>query len=93
MNINYRKPFKWLILLTLLVLVGLSCRYWWRIKKLRHQLAVKRAKVQLLRAQNAYLQDAIEHLGSDVDAQELEARKKWGLIKPGERFYQVQNQN
>lgn len=63
--------------------------YFRRIKALRQELLNEIAKVHSLQLQNALLDEAIKGLEQGSELKELEARKKWGLIKPGEKYYQV----
>ena len=62
------------------------------------QLLQKREQVHELEQQNRELRQEIDRLGKRVDklqrdpvAQELEIRKKLGLVKPGETVYVLQD--
>jgi cell division protein FtsB len=64
------------------------------------ELVEKRSEVQRLKKQNkdiedevARLQKRVEKLSTDPAAQELEIRKRNGLLKPGETVYLLQDKS
>jgi cell division protein FtsB len=63
-------------------------------------LSQRRDEVLRLERENAHLREEIDrldkrvdHLNRDPAAQELEIRKRYGLVKPGETVYLLQNKS
>jgi cell division protein FtsB len=58
---------------------------YWRLRRERNDLG---KRVEALRRQDADLDRRIEQLGSDAALERL-AREEYGMIRPGERVYEV----
>jgi cell division protein FtsB len=84
------------------IVVGLALLVTWHVIYGKHGLSVwqqKRAQdhalqreIRNLQQENTQMRQQIEHLKSDPDAIEREARKKLHYTKPGEVIYTLPNQ-
>lgn len=89
---------RWIALLLILLLLGLQSRLW-SVHGGMHEVEALRASVKKQADENTKLQQRNQALAADVadlkhgdQAIEARARTDLGLIKPGETFYQVDNQ-
>lgn len=86
---------RWILLLLLLLCIALQVKLW-SGQGGRADLRRLQARVEQQKAENALLLQRNEALAADVDdlktgtdAIEEKARGELGMIKPGETFYQV----
>ncbi len=90
---------RYVALILLILLIALQVRLWsgqgglhdvWR---LRERVEEQKAENAKLKARNDTLAAEIEDLKHGDEAIEERARAEIGLLKPGETFYQVVDQN
>lgn len=90
---------KWLLSLLILLLLLLQFRLWFsdssllEIWKLQQQISEQNAENTQLKERNAALQAEVKDLKQGMQAIEERARSELGLIKKGETFYQVIDDN
>lgn len=89
---------RWIVLVLLLLLIGLQLKLWSAHGGM-HEVDGLRAAIKKQSDENTRLQQRNQSLAADVEdlkhgdkAIEARARTELGLIKPGEVFYQVDNQ-
>lgn len=89
---------RWIALVLILLLLGLQSRLWSAHGGV-HEVEALRVSIKKQAGENARLQQRNQALAADVadlkhgdQAVEARARTGLGLIKPGETFYQVDNQ-
>jgi cell division protein FtsB len=86
---------KWLLSVLILLLVLLQYRLWFsdssllEVWKLQQQIEEQRVENSQLRERNAALEAEVKDLKQGMQAIEERARSELGLIKKGETFYQV----
>ena len=79
----------------ILILVLLQCRFWvgadsyLKVRKLKKTLAEQQAELIVLENRNQQLIAKIENLKQYPAAIEEQARYELGMIKQGEKYYQV----
>jgi cell division protein FtsB len=82
-------------LILLVLLIALEVKLWagqggmaevWRLEK---SVAEQQRENEALKARNDALAAEVEDLKSGTEAIEERARSELGLVKPGEKFYQV----
>ena len=90
--------YRWVALVLLLLLVGLQLKLWSAHGGM-HEVDALRASIKKQADENTRLQQRNQALAVDVadlkhgdQALEARARTELGLIKPGETFYQIDNQ-
>ena len=82
-------------LVLIVVLILLQFKLWLgeggytEVKRLETRVEAQRQQNDQLFQRNAELQAEVEDLRERLDAVEERARNELGLIKPGEKFYQV----
>jgi cell division protein FtsB len=85
----------WWILVVLILVLGLVLVYsnhgLRRLGRLEREIQTLKQTNQELREENRRLTRRLELLKKDPKAIEDEARKKLGLIRPGEKIYQLEN--
>lgn len=90
---------RYVALILLILLIALQVRLWtghgglhetWRLRERVEEQKVENAK---LKARNDTLAAEVEDLKHGDEAIEERARAELGLLKPGETFYQVVDQN
>lgn len=86
---------RWIILVLLILCIALQIKLW-SGQGGRADVQHLRARVELQKAENAKLKQRNDALAADVedlktgtDAIEERARGELGMVKPGETFYQV----
>ena len=87
---------RWLTISLILVLILLQVRLWSEyrdVDQLRNQVEEQAEFNRQLAERNAALAAEVESLRSGVEAIEERARNELGLVKPGEVFYQVVEEN
>lgn len=86
---------RYLALILLIVIIALQVKLWfgqggmgevWRLEK---TVADQKEKNEALRARNEALAAEVANLKDRDEAIEERARSELGLVKPGEKFYQV----
>ena len=89
---------RWIALVLVLLLIGLQLKLWSAHGGV-HEVDALRVAIKKQTDENARLQQRNQALAADVSdlkhgdqAIEARARTELGLIKPGETFYQVDNQ-
>lgn len=86
-------------LLLLLILGGLQYRLWlgengWRtVKSMEQELAAQQQENDQLRERNRLLEAEVSELKQGVEGIEDRARSELGMIKPGEKFYFIVDDN
>lgn len=86
---------RWLQLGLVCLLVVLQYRLWlgdngWRdLHRLDAEIAAQQAEIDRQQRRNAVLEARVEDLKSGLDAVEELARNNLGLIRPGETFYVI----
>ncbi len=86
---------RYVALILLIILIALQVKLWtghggYRdVQRLEKSVAEQKAENEKLRARNEALQAEVEDLKQGDEAIEERARSELGLIKPGEKFYQV----
>jgi cell division protein FtsB len=86
---------KWLISVLIVLLVLLQYRLWFGdgslpdVWQLQQQIEQQKAENEKLRERNAALEAEVKDLKQGMSAIEERARSELGLIKKGETFYQV----
>jgi len=89
---------RWLLIVLLILLLGLQTRLWVGEGSLAHkaeldkQLEDQRRVNLQLRDRNAFIAKEVESLKTNLDSIEAKARKDLGMIKGGEVFYLVTDQ-
>ena len=90
---------RWLLIILVLLLLGLQVRLWVGECSLAHQaeldgqLALQKAENERLRLRNEIIARDVESLKTNLDAIEEKARKDLGMIKQGEVFYLVTDED
>ena len=90
---------RWLLIILVLLLLGLQVRLWVGEGSLAHQaeldrqLALQKAENERLRLRNEIIARDVESLKTNLDAIEEKARKDLGMIKQGEVFYLVTDED
>jgi len=89
---------RWLLIVLLILLLGLQTRLWVGEGSLAHKTELdkqlenqQRVNLQL-RERNAFIAKEVESLKTNLDSIEAKARKDLGMIKDGEVFYLVTDQ-
>ncbi|KRO92291.1 MAG: septum formation initiator family protein [Proteobacteria bacterium] len=89
---------RWLLIVLLILLLGLQTRLWVGEGSLAHKAELdnqledqRRVNIQL-RERNAFIAKEVESLKTNLDSIEAKARKDLGMIKGGEVFYLVTDQ-
>ena len=86
---------RWLIVLLVVLLVMLQVRLWSpdggvpEVVRLHRQVSAQQTQNGNLKERNEALEADVKDLKSGLDAVEERARSELGMIKDGERFYQV----
>jgi cell division protein FtsB len=86
-------------LFLLLILAGLQYRLWvgdngWRtVKSMKQELAEQAEENNRLRERNRLLEAEVTELKQGVEGIEDRARGELGMIKPGEKFYFIVDDN
>jgi cell division protein FtsB len=86
---------RWLLLILLVLCVALQIKLWAGqggradVDRLRERVELQEAENARLKQRNDALAADVEDLKSGTDAIEERARGELGMIKPGEIFYQV----
>jgi cell division protein FtsB len=84
-----------LIVVLLLLLLLLQYRLWVgegslaEVHALQQDIATQKAELERLRQRNAALQAEVSDLKQGLDAVEERARSELGMIRDGEIFYQI----
>jgi cell division protein FtsB len=84
---------RWILTLLLLLLAGLQYRLWvgqgsWeQIVSLQRQIEQQQSLNQQLQNRNMVLENEVRDLKKGLGSVEARARSELGLIKPGETFY------
>lgn len=87
---------RWLTVVLIVVLLLLQVRLWHEyreVQQLRLQVEQQADFNRELAERNAALAAEVENLRSGIEAIEERARNELGLVKPGEQFYQVVEEN
>ena len=90
---------RYVALILLILLIALQVRLWtgqgglYEVWRLRERVEQQKAENAKLKARNDTLAAEVEDLKHGDEAIEERARAEIGLLKPGETFYQVDNQN
>ena len=90
---------RWLLILLLVLLLGLQTRLWVGEGSLAHkaeldkQLDSQEDVNQQLRERNEFIAKEVGSLKENLDSIEAKARKDLGMIKVGEVFYLVTDQD
>jgi cell division protein FtsB len=90
---------RYVALILLILLIALQVRLWTgqgglhEVWRLRDQVAAQKGENTKLKARNETLSAEVEDLKHGDEAIEERARSELGLLKPGETFYQVVDQN
>ena len=87
---------RWLTITLIVILLLLQIRLWREyseVGSLRAQVAEQAEFNRQLAERNAELAAEVESLRAGMDAIEERARSELGLVKPGEEFYQVVEEN
>jgi cell division protein FtsB len=89
---------RWLLIVLLILLLGLQTRLWVGEGSLAHKAELdkqledqQRVNLQL-RDRNAFIAKEVKSLKTNLDSIEAKARKDLGMIKGGEVFYLVTDQ-
>ena len=89
---------RWLLIVLLILLLGLQTRLWVGEGSLAHKSELdkqledqQRVNLQL-RDRNAFIAKEVKSLKTNLDSIEAKARKDLGMIKGGEVFYLVTDQ-
>jgi cell division protein FtsB len=86
---------RYIALILLILLIALQIKFWtgeggmrdvWRLQQ---RLTEQKAENQKLKQRNEALSAEVQDLKTGKGAIEERARSELGLIKPGEKFYQV----
>jgi cell division protein FtsB len=86
---------RWLLLILLALCVALQIKLWAGqggradVDRLRERVELQKSENTRLKLRNDALAADVEDLKSGTDAIEERARGELGMIKPGEVFYQV----
>ena len=86
---------RWILLVLLALCVALQIKLWSGqggridVEHLHARVAQQKAENARLKQRNDALQADVEDLKTGTDAIEERARGELGMIKPGETFYQV----
>ena len=84
---------RWILILIVIILIGLQYRLWFgqgsweQIVSLNRELQQQRLFNQHLRARNQVIENEVRDLKSGLESVEERARSELGLIKEGETFY------
>lgn len=90
---------KWLLLLLSVLFLGLQYRLWFgdgnlpSVWALQDSIAEQQASNQLLIDRNAALRAEVDDLKSGTSAMEERARSELGMVKRGETFFLLPEQN
>lgn len=90
---------RYVALILLILLIALQVRLWtgqgglYEVWRLRERVEQQKAENAKLKARNDTLAAEVEDLKHGDEAIEERARAEIGLLKPGETFYQVVDQN
>ena len=90
---------RWLLVVLLVLLLGLQTRLWFGEGSLAHkaeldkQLESQQQVNQQLRERNEFIAKEVGSLKENLDSIEAKARKDLGMIKGGEVFYLVTDQD
>ena len=90
---------RYVALILLILLIALQVRLWTgqgglhEVWRLRDQVAAQKGENAKLKARNETLSAEVEDLKHGDEAVAERARSELGLLKPGETFYQVVDQN
>jgi cell division protein FtsB len=86
---------KWLVVALIVLLVILQLTLWFgegslaEVWQLRQQVDTQQKENAELRERNAALEAEVSDLKQGLDAIEERARNELGMVKEGERFYQI----
>jgi cell division protein FtsB len=86
---------RWVILILLLLCIALQIKLWTGqggradVERLRERVELQAIENAHLKQRNEALEADVEDLKTGTDAIEERARGELGMIKPGETFYQV----
>jgi cell division protein FtsB len=86
---------RWLLLVLFVLCVALQIKLWSAqggradVNRLRERVELQKAENAWLKQRNDALAADVEDLKTGTDAIEERARGELGMIKPGEIFYQV----
>lgn len=86
---------RYIALILLVLLIALNIKLWAReggmrdVWRLQQRLTEQKAQNQALKQRNDKLAAEVQDLKNGTGAIEERARSELGLIKPGEKFYQV----
>ncbi len=89
---------KWLIIFLIVVLVSLQYRLWVgegsiaNVVRLQHEIEQQQAENAQLRERNRLLAEEVKALKNGHSAIEARARSEMGMIKEGETYYMIVEQ-
>ena len=84
---------RWILIFIVIILIGLQYRLWFgqgsweQIVSLNRELQEQNLFNQRLRARNQVIENEVRDLKSGLESVEERARSELGLIKEGETFY------
>ena len=90
---------RWLLIILVVLFIGLQTRLWFGEGSLAHkseldqQLQVQRQKNELLLLRNQRIAEEVKSLKNNLGSIEEKAREDLGMIKQGETFYFVIDDN
>ena len=90
---------RWLLIILVVLFIGLQTRLWFGEGSFAHkseldqQLQVQRQKNQQLQLRNQRIAEEVKSLKNNLGSIEEKAREDLGMIKQGETFYLVIDDN
>jgi cell division protein FtsB len=90
---------RWLLIILVVLFIGLQTRLWFGEGSFAHkseldqQLQVQRQKNQQLQLRNQRIAEEVKSLKNNLGSIEEKAREDLGMIKQGETFYLVIDEN
>lgn len=90
---------RWLLIILVVLFIGLQTRLWFGEGSLAHkseldqQLQVQRQKNEQLQLRNQRIAEEVKSLKNNLGSIEEKAREDLGMIKQGETFYLVIDEN
>ena len=90
---------RWLLIILVVLFIGLQTRLWFGEGSFAHkseldqQLQVQRQKNQQLQLRNQRIAEEVKSLKNNLGSIEEKAREDLGMIKQGETFYFVIDDN
>ena len=90
---------RWLLIILVVLFIGLQTRLWFGEGSFAHkseldqQLQVQRQKKQQLQLRNQRIAEEVKSLKNNLGSIEEKAREDLGMIKQGETFYLVIDEN